>query len=189
VLCDSCGCERGSAPNDGHVSYRYNDRALRHACLSGRRSLCPSSARQDPSQCGHATERPSADQVVPCRRQEKVRRAVLFPLSVHENIRKLLAVKDERILYIKLADRLHNMRTIEGHQEVSKQKKVAVETPQFFVPMAKSLGLTLIAEELKERPFKVLNCKQPLLWSIVVRCELAPSRSSRSIVLVVTRGF
>ena len=78
-------------------------------------------------------------------------------LSVHENIRKLLEVKDERILYVKLADRLHNMRTIEGHQEVSKQKKVAVETLQFFVPMAKSLGLTLIAEELKKRSFEVLN--------------------------------
>jgi 5'-deoxynucleotidase YfbR-like HD superfamily hydrolase len=75
-------------------------------------------------------------------------------LSVHENIRKLLEVKDERILYVKLADRLHNMRTIEGHQEVSKQKKIATETLQFFVPMAKRLGLTLIAEELKQRCIK-----------------------------------
>ena len=188
-----------------------------------RGGLCPSSASQDPHQHGHTAACPSADQAVPCRCQEKVRRAVLSPpycgnsylvrlhararcnyrslvarygrihasffnadsvvfqsrstahrgwrdcldsrsrsfkriqLSVHEHIRKLLEVKDERILYVKLADRLHNMRTIEGHQEVSKQQKIAAETLQFFVPMAKSLGLTLIAKALKERAFEVLT--------------------------------
>jgi len=80
-------------------------------------------------------------------------------LSAHEIMLKLLEVKDERVLYVKLADRLHHMRTIEGHPSLAKQKKIAEETLQFFVPMAKSLKLTPIAEELKKRAFKVLNRK------------------------------
>jgi hypothetical protein len=78
-------------------------------------------------------------------------------LSPYENIRKLLEVKDERVLYVKLADRLHNMRTIQGHPSLAKQKKIAEETLQFFVSMAKNLGLTQMEEELKERSFGVLN--------------------------------
>ena len=80
-------------------------------------------------------------------------------LSPHENIQQLLEVKDDRILYVKLADRLHNMRTIAGHPSFDKQKKIAEETLQFFVPMAKGLGLMPIAEELKKRCLGVLNRK------------------------------
>jgi (p)ppGpp synthase/HD superfamily hydrolase len=80
-------------------------------------------------------------------------------LSSYENIQQLLEVKDDRILYVKLADRLHNMRTIAGHPSLDKQKKIAEETLQFFVPMAKGLGLMPIAEELKERCLVVLNRK------------------------------
>jgi hypothetical protein len=78
-------------------------------------------------------------------------------LSSHETILKLLEVKDERVLYVKLADRLHNMRTIGGHHSLAKQKKIAEETLQFFVPMARSLGLKPIAKELQERSFEVLS--------------------------------
>jgi (p)ppGpp synthase/HD superfamily hydrolase len=78
-------------------------------------------------------------------------------LTVHENIQQLLETKDQRVFYVKLADRLHNMRTIEGHPSLGKQKKIAEETLQFFVPMARSLGLSPIAEELHKRCFEVLN--------------------------------
>ena len=78
-------------------------------------------------------------------------------LSNHENIQQLLEVQDERILYVKLADRLHNMRTIEGHPSRDKQKRIAEETLQFFVPMAKRLDLKPMAKELKDRCFAVLN--------------------------------
>jgi (p)ppGpp synthase/HD superfamily hydrolase len=81
-------------------------------------------------------------------------------LSAHETILKLLEAKDERVLYVKLADRLHHMRTIEGHPSLAKQKKIAEETLQFFVPMAWSLGLKPIAEELQERCFAVLRSNQ-----------------------------
>jgi (p)ppGpp synthase/HD superfamily hydrolase len=80
-------------------------------------------------------------------------------LSDYESIQKLLEVKDDRILYVKLADRLHNMRTIGEHRSLTEQKKIAEETLQFFVPMARGLGLKPMAEELKERCFAVLNGK------------------------------
>lgn len=78
-------------------------------------------------------------------------------LSARENIQQLLEAKDKRVLYVKLADRLHNMRTIEGHDSLTKRQKIADETLLFFVPVATSLGLGPIAEELKERCFTVLD--------------------------------
>ena len=78
-------------------------------------------------------------------------------LSSHENIQKLLGVDDDRVLYVKLADRLHNMRTIEGHKQVSKQKKIAEETLQFFVPIARYLKLHPIEKELQQLAFQVMS--------------------------------
>jgi len=78
-------------------------------------------------------------------------------LSAYENMLQLLKIKDERVLYVKLADRLHNMRTIEGHTSLEKQKKIAEETLQFFVPMARGLALEPIAGELKELSLVVLK--------------------------------
>ena len=79
-------------------------------------------------------------------------------LSTHENVLQLLEVKDERIIYVKLADRLHNMRTIEGHSSLAKQKKIAEETLHFFVPIARHVGLHAISEELQQLSSKVLGC-------------------------------
>ena len=78
-------------------------------------------------------------------------------LSAHENIQKLLGVDDDRILYVKLADRLYNMRTIEGHAQVSKQKKIATETLQFFVPIARYLKLHAIEKELQQLASQVMS--------------------------------
>jgi Na+/proline symporter len=71
-------------------------------------------------------------------------------LSPHEAMLKLLEVKDDRILYVKLADRLHNMRTIGGYASLITQKKIAEETLHFFVPVAKHLKLHAIEKELQE---------------------------------------
>ena len=80
-------------------------------------------------------------------------------LSAHEIRRKLSEVEDDRILLIKLADRLHNLRTIAGHSSLDKQKTIAEETLQFFVPIAKGLRLMPMAEELKKRCLVVLSRK------------------------------
>jgi (p)ppGpp synthase/HD superfamily hydrolase len=78
-------------------------------------------------------------------------------LSAHENIQKLLDVKDNRVLYVKLADRLHNMRTIEGHTSIEKQKKIAEETLLFFVPIARYLQLHAIEKELQKIVSQVMR--------------------------------
>ena len=81
-------------------------------------------------------------------------------LTNHENILMLLETADKRALYVKIADRMHNMRTIEGHSSYQKKKSIAEETLQFFVPLAKALNLENAAEELKERSMKVINQKE-----------------------------
>ena len=67
-----------------------------------------------------------------------------------------LEAEDQRVWYVKLADRMHNMRTIEAKSYES-QRRTAEETLLFFVPLAKYLRLTATAEELKELSFKVLS--------------------------------
>ena len=54
---------------------------------------------------------------------------------------------------------MHNMRTINGHTEVSKRKLVAQETMDFFVPLAEKLGLKEVVQEFKERCEAILKMK------------------------------
>ena len=67
----------------------------------------------------------------------------------------LLESGDDRAMYVKLADRMHNMRTIQGKSAAS-QERIAKETLQFFVPQAQRLGLHEAAKELQERSMTVL---------------------------------
>ena len=78
-------------------------------------------------------------------------------LSQEENLRMLERIGNTRALYVKVADRMHNMRTIDVHSSLAKQKQIAEETRQFYVPLAERLGLKGVAEELKELCFKVLT--------------------------------
>ena len=77
-------------------------------------------------------------------------------LSGEENLRMLERTGNTRGLYVKLADRMHNMRTIDGHSSLAKQKQIAQETLTFLVPLAKGLGLHEAAQELEERSREVL---------------------------------
>jgi Na+/proline symporter len=76
-------------------------------------------------------------------------------LSAEENILMLLESGDDRAMYVKIADRMHNMRTIQG-KSVASQERIAKETLQFFVPQAQRLGLHEAAKELQERSMAVL---------------------------------
>lgn len=69
----------------------------------------------------------------------------------------LLEATDKRALYVKIADRMHNMRTIEGHKTEEKKKNISHETLAFFVPLAQSLNLDQAAKDLREMSNKVLN--------------------------------
>ena len=78
-------------------------------------------------------------------------------LSRLENRRKLLEAKDERILHIALAVRLHALRKHRVDACFAQQKEMAQEILHFFVPVATKLGLKFIAKELKERCLVVLR--------------------------------
>ncbi|MCT8267661.1 bifunctional (p)ppGpp synthetase/guanosine-3',5'-bis(diphosphate) 3'-pyrophosphohydrolase [Afifella sp. JA880] len=75
-----------------------------------------------------------------------------------ESLRKLLlAVADDvRVLLVKLADRLHNMRTIQYVPE-AKRGRIAEETMEIYAPLAGRMGMQAVREELEELSFRTLN--------------------------------
>ncbi len=75
-----------------------------------------------------------------------------------ENLRKLLlAISDDvRVLLVKLADRLHNMRTLE-HVAPEKRARIAEETMDIYAPLAGRMGMQAMREELEELAFKNIN--------------------------------
>ncbi|MCS5635648.1 MAG: bifunctional (p)ppGpp synthetase/guanosine-3',5'-bis(diphosphate) 3'-pyrophosphohydrolase [Myxococcota bacterium] len=75
-----------------------------------------------------------------------------------ENFRKMLIAMstDIRILLIKLADRLHNMRTLQ-HLEEEAAQRVAQETMEIYVPLAHRLGIRWMMQELEEYSFRALH--------------------------------
>src|SRR5262245_39711015 len=75
-----------------------------------------------------------------------------------ENLRKLLLAmaKDIRVLLIKLADRLHNMRTLQFIKP-EKRQRIAQETLDLYAPLAGRMGMQNMRDELEDSAFKVLN--------------------------------
>ena len=81
--------------------------------------------------------------------------------SKAENFRKLILAtsKDIRVLLVKLADRLHNMRTIDAISKIEKKERIAKETMEIYGPLADRMGMQRIRDELEDLSFKVLNNK------------------------------
>src|SRR5688572_8640074 len=77
-----------------------------------------------------------------------------------ENFRKMLLamVDDIRVILVKLADRLHNMRTLH-HLSEERRLKIAQETRDIYAPIANRLGMSKIKNELEELAFKYLEAK------------------------------
>ncbi len=79
--------------------------------------------------------------------------------SKAENFRKLILAtsKDIRVLLVKIADRLHNMRTIKAIKSFEKKKRIAQETMEIYAPLADRMGMHRIRDELEDLSFEVLN--------------------------------
>ena len=76
-----------------------------------------------------------------------------------ENFRKLILAtsKDIRVLLVKIADRLHNMRTIKAISKEEKRKRIAQETMEIYAPLADRMGMHRIRDELEDLSFEILN--------------------------------
>ena len=81
------------------------------------------------------------------------------PTSKAENFRKLILAtsKDIRVLLVKLADRLHNMRTLKSIKESARRERIATETMEIYAPLSDRMGMNRIRDELEDLAFKELN--------------------------------
>lgn len=76
-----------------------------------------------------------------------------------ENFRKFMVAmsKDMRVLLVKLADRLHNMRTLSHHPREASRRRIAQETMDIYAPLAGRIGMQHFREELEDLAFRELN--------------------------------
>ncbi len=81
------------------------------------------------------------------------------PNSKAENFRKLILAtsKDIRVLLVKIADRLHNMRTIKAIKSLEKRQRISQETMEIYAPLADRMGMHRIRDELEDLSFEILN--------------------------------
>lgn len=102
-----------------------------------------------------------------------------------ENFRKMLLAmsQDVRVILVKLADRLHNMQTLEA-MKLDKQKRIARETLDIYAPIANRLGLNPIFQELEDLSFKYLY---PTRYHVIDKAVKA-ARGNRKEVITKILG-
>jgi guanosine-3',5'-bis(diphosphate) 3'-pyrophosphohydrolase len=95
-----------------------------------------------------------------------------------ESFRKLLLAmtQDLRVILIKLADRLHNMRTL-GAMDPAKRRRISLETLQIYAPIAQRLGIHFLRVELEDLAFANLYPQRYQVFAKAVRAQLGDVRS------------
>ncbi|MCX8016668.1 MAG: bifunctional (p)ppGpp synthetase/guanosine-3',5'-bis(diphosphate) 3'-pyrophosphohydrolase [Rhodocyclaceae bacterium] len=103
-----------------------------------------------------------------------------FEEAQAENFRKMLLAmaQDVRVILIKLADRLHNMRTLDAVRP-EKRRRIAKETLEIYAPIANRLGLNTLYRELQELAFRNLH---PLRYRVLAKAVKAARGNRREVV-------
>jgi GTP diphosphokinase / guanosine-3',5'-bis(diphosphate) 3'-diphosphatase len=124
-------------------------------------------------------------------RNEARRKKGLETRSSAENLRKILLAmaKDFRVMVIKLADRLHNMRTLQGLSP-ERQKKVAEETMQIFAPLAHRLGIWQVKWQLEDIAFKYIYPEvYQEITEKVARTRREREKDIKDVIWKLSEGF
>ncbi len=102
-----------------------------------------------------------------------------------ENFRKLLLAisSDVRVLLVKLADRLHNMRTLE-HMRADKRQRISEETLEIYAPLAGRMGMQWLREELEELAFRWM---QPEAYAMVVKRLVELRATNQGLIDEITK--
>lgn len=104
-----------------------------------------------------------------------------------ENLRKMMLAmsQDIRVIIIKLADRLHNMRTL-GHLRPDKRRRIAHETLDIYAPIAQRLGMNLMRCELEDLGFHVLH---PIRYRVLADAVRKARGNRKEIVSQITASI
>src|SRR2546427_10455725 len=123
--------------------------------------------------------KPVADLVDAVSKLDKIDSQSAEPVQA-ENFRKMLLAmaRDVRVILIKLADRLHNMRTL-GAVAVAKRRRIARETMEIYAPIANRLGLNALYHELQELSFTHLY---PWPYKVLAKATKAARGNRREMI-------
>jgi guanosine-3',5'-bis(diphosphate) 3'-pyrophosphohydrolase len=106
-----------------------------------------------------------------------------------ENFRKLVLAmsNDIRVLLVKLADRVHNMRTLVSVKSEEKRRRIARETLDIFAPLAERIGMMNFKDELEDYSFQVLN--PDARDSILARLRFLQHKDGKDIIPPIVQGL